>query len=311
MPTKAQLEEQNAELQRQILEAKRQQTKVPVRIESEAEGSHAIDHLTMMDNHEAPDTNREPAEDIAERENSDLSFWNNSWTWVEATTSYGDKPQDKWFINPTAKLVGEVIQGTPLVFGACEVKLMAGEHKQQLEDERERHLNFLRSADQNELISESLDLLTAYQARFIESVQRYLGLQASYEYKVNSNNADEESIEQAQMNKEAAAAQCRGWAARLIALREAYHETVTDDRAYNLTFNFAPVPPAKGKPASREYSIFRWVVSTTLNKVGRRLANSIKSGKMDAERYRIPRPWLTGERKTVQLDANTMLSDFG
>ena len=92
MPTKAQLEEQNAELQRQIKEAKRQSTQVPVTVGADPDsGSHAIDHLTLLDNHEAPDTNKELQEDIDERNNADLSFWNNSWTWAEAANSYGDQ----------------------------------------------------------------------------------------------------------------------------------------------------------------------------------------------------------------------------
>ena len=311
MPTKAQLEEQNAELQAQIAEAKRQSTQVPVTVGAEPDsGSHAIDHLTLLDNHEAPDTNKEPQEDIDERNNADLSFWNNSWTWVEAANSYGDQPQDKWFINPTAKLIGEVMLNAPLVFGACETTLVAGEHRDQLKQERDRHTDFLRTADQSDLISESLDMLTAYQGRYFESVQRYLGLCASYDNQLENKNISEEQLEAAKMRKESAGAQCRAWAARLIALVEAYHSVVTDERAYSLSFNFAPVPPAANKPATREYSLYKWSVTNTLNKVGRRLARSIKDGKMDADKYRIPRPWITGARKTRQLDANTMLSDF-
>jgi len=50
MPTKAQLEEQNAELQAQIAEAKRQSTQVPVTVGAEPDsGSHAIDHLTLLE----------------------------------------------------------------------------------------------------------------------------------------------------------------------------------------------------------------------------------------------------------------------
>ena len=112
------------------------------------------------------------------------------------------------------------------------------------------------------------------------------------------------------MRKESAGAQCRAWAARLIALVEAYHSVVTDDRAYSLSFNFAPVPPAEGKSPTREYSLYKWSVTNTLNKVGRRLARSIKEGKMDADKYRIPRPWMTATKKARQLDANSMLSDF-
>jgi len=326
MPTKKELEQQlesqaaatakvfeeKEALKRQIEEAKRQSTLIPVSKASQDDGgSHALDHGTIYDNHMEPDTNFEPAEDIAARDGNDLSFWNNSWTWVKAAKSYGNKPEDKWFINPTAKLIGEVMLNTPTVFSACEVALVAGSAIEQMKQERERHLEFLRSADSGDLISESLDLMTNYQGRFFEAVQRYIGLSASYQNQVDNPNVNEEQIENAQLRKEDAGKQCRAWAARLIALVESYHSVVSDDRAYKLSFNFDPMPPASGQQPSREYSLLRWAITTTLNKTGRRLARSIKEGKMDAEKYRIPRPWLTEERKTNQLNTNTMLSDFG
>ena len=324
MPTKAQLEEKNSkllerarELERQITEAKRQGTHVPVsveeRINSVAEdegGSHSIDHGTILDNHEAPDTNKYPSEDIEERANADLSFWNNSWTWAKAANSYGNRPQDSWFINPTAKLVGEVMNNAPTIFSACEVALVAGDHMDQLVNERLRHTAFLQDAEAGDLVSEGLDMLTAYQSRYFEAVQRYVGLVSSYENQVSNTKATEERIEQAEMKKHNAGVQCRAWAAKLIALVEAYHSVVSDDRAYNLSYNFAPLPPEDGKPQSREYSLFKWSVTNTLNKVGRRLARSIKDGKMDAEQYRIPRPWLTDEKRGKQIDTNAMISDF-
>jgi hypothetical protein len=327
MPTKAQLEEQlkaaaaeKETLKKEIEEAKRQSTHVPVTVSdkiakgetmSEDTGAHALDHLTILDNHEVPDTNQHPAEDLAEKANADLSFWNNSWTWVHTEKSYGDRPMDSWFINPTSKLIGEVMNNAPTVFSACEVALIAGNHTEQLKAERERHTEFLQAAAPGDLISESLDLMTAYQSRYFEAVQRYIGQAASYENQVNSKNVDEDRLEQAQTRKEESGAQCRAWAARLIALREAYHNVVTDERAYNLTFNFAPLPPKDGQPPSREYSLYRWAITNTLNKIGRRLTRSIKDGKMDAEKYRIPRPWMEQDKVDRQLDTNQMLSDFG
>jgi hypothetical protein len=310
--TKAMLEEENAELMRQIEEAKRQQTHIPVQIGNSEDdgGSHAIDHLTLLDNHEAPDINREPIEDIQARERADLSFWNGSWTWTEAATSYGDRPQDKYFINPTPKLVAEVMNNAPTVFSACEVQLVAGDHKEQLDRERRRHVDFLRDAEAGDIVSEGLDLLTAYQSRYFEAVQRYIGLCASYQNQVDNPNLSQEQLEAAEMKKHNAGGVCRAWAAKLIALVEAYHNVVTDERAYQLTYNFAPMPPEDGKPASREYSLFRWSVTNTLNKVGRRLARSIKDGKMDATKYRIPLPWISEDQKAKTLDANAMLSDF-
>ena len=326
MPTKAQLEEQlalqaaeKAELERQIDEAKRQSTHIPVTVadkiakgseQSEDEGSHALDHGTILDNHMEPDTNLEAVEDIDARNANDLSFWNGSWTWAKAAKSYGNKPQDSWFINPTPKLIGEVMANAPTIFGACEVALIS-KQAEQMTRERNRHLEFLRDAEEGDLVSEALDLLTAYQSRYLESVQRYIGLAASYENQQNNKNITSEQIESAQLRKEDAGKQCRAWAAKLIALVESYHSVVSDERAYNLTYDFAPLPPQDGQPASKAYGLFKWSVTNTLNKTGRRLARSIKEGKMDAEKYRIPRPWLTETQKTHQLDANTMISDFG
>lgn len=313
--TKAMLEEENAVLQEEIKEAKRQaEIGVPVSIEQkldvEEEGSHGIDHMTILDNHEADDTNKYTKEEINERKNADVSFWNNSWAWTESANSYGDKPEDSWFINPTAKLIGEVMTNAPTIYSACEVSLIAGDHVAQMENERGRHLEFLRDAEESDLISESLDLLTSYQGRFFESVQRYIGLVASYENQKNQKNIDEERLESAKMRKHEAGAQCRAWSARLIALVEAYHSVVTDERAYNLSYNFAPLPPAEGQAPSREYGLFKWSITNTLGKVGRRLTRSIKDGKMDAEKYRIPRPWLTEESTEKRLDADELLSDF-
>ena len=310
--TKAMLEEELAEAQRQIAEAKRQATHIPVTVGNSEDdgGSHSIDHLTLLDNHESPDTNKEPSEDIDERNASDMSFWNNSWTWTKAENSYGDKPEDAWFINPTAKLIGEVMHNAPTIFGACEVALVCGDHSDQMDQERLRHKEFLQLALPSDLISESLDLLTSYQSRYFEAVQRYLGVAASYANQVENKNISEEQIESAQLRKEDAGAQCRAWAARLIALVEAYNSVVGDERAYKLSFKFDPLPPQEGRPPSREYSLFKWSVTTTLGKVGRRLARSIKEGKMDADKYRIPRPWMTESQKGKQLNANEMLSDF-
>lgn len=326
MPTKAQLEEQlkeqqkliaadeaeKEELRRQIEEAKRQQTHAPRRIEAAEDdgGSHTIDHMTILDNHMSPDTLSEPAEDIAQRDANDHSFWNNSWTWVHTKRSYGNKPEDSWFINPTPKLIAEVMMNAPTVFSACEVALIAGDHKELMQKERNRHIEFLREASESDLVSESLDLMTSYQSRYFEAVQRYIGLSASYDSRVANPNTDPDQLADAKLRKADAGAQCRNWAARLIALKEAYHDIVTDPRAYNLTFNFAPLPPQNGQPPTREYSLFRWAVTNTLNKIGRRLARSIKDGKMDAEQYRIPRPWLSEERQGHQLKTDAMLSDF-
>jgi len=298
----------------EIAEAKRQQTKTPpVALTAEtmeAEGSHSIDHGTILDNHEMPDTNKEPAEDIKARNEADLSFWNNSWTWTESNNSYGDKPEDSWFINPTAKLIGEVMHNAPTIYSACEVALIAGDHTEQLYIERERHVDFLRMAQEGDLVSEALDLLTAYQSRYFEAVQRYIGLVASYDNQRNSKNIDAERLEGAKMRKHDAGTQCRAWTAKLIALKEGYHSVVTDERAYNLSYNFAPTPPAEGQAPSREYGLFKWSVTNTLNKVGRRLTRSIKSGSMDAEKYRIPRPWLEGAELEKQLDADDLIGDF-
>lgn len=317
MPTKT--KEPKGKKTKEIAEAKRQaaHATVPVtveeRVESVAEddgGAHSIDHLTILDNEEAPDTNKEPVEDIKERTAADLSFWNNSWTWAESANSYGNKPEDSWFVNPTPKLVGEVMTNIPLIYDACEVALVAGEHTEQLSAERHRHHEFIRDAAIGDVVSECLDMLTAYQGRFFEAVQRYVGLTASYDSQRNATNPDAERLEQAKLRKVDAGAQCRTWAAKLIALYEAYHATQTDERAYNLTYDFAPLPPAEGKEPSKAYGLFRWSVNNTLNKVGRRLTRKIKDGSMDADKYRIPRPWLTKAKTENQLDADDLISDF-
>ena len=286
------------------LEAKRQQATQPKNKETADDGSsYRIDHLTDLDNEEAPDTNFEPAEDIAERINNDLSFWGGSWTWVKTERAYGNKPEDHWLINPTPQLIGEVMRHAPLVHNSCETVLL-GEHKDQLENERMRHLDFLRTASDNELISESLDLLISYQNRFFEAVQQYLGRVASYESQAANERLDEETIEEARMRKIEAAASCRGWVARLIALKEAYHEVISDDRAYNLTYDFSP------KRDTNAYNLYRMSVQQAMNKIGRRLTRSVKTGKMDAERYRIPRPWLEEDQKESRKVANEMIDDF-
>jgi hypothetical protein len=324
MPTKTELtpaqkgaitRKRNAEAKAaaQIAEAKRQSTTVPVSItvaEGEWGDGHGIDHGTVLDNHVEPDTNKHPTEDLNAFKSADLSFWNNSWAWTKSENSYGDKPEDAWFINPTPKLIGEVMSNVPTVYSACEVALIAGDHMDQLRRERSRHTKFLQEAEEADLVSESLDLLTSYQGRFFESVQRYIGLVASYESQRDSTNVNESRLEDAKMKKINAGAQCRNWTARLIALREAYHSVVTDERAYNLTYNFSPMPPADNKPASREYGLFKWSITNTLNKVGRRLTRSIKTGSMDAEKYRIPRPWLEQAGVEKRLDADDLLSDF-
>jgi hypothetical protein len=310
MPTKAQLEEklalekeENIKLQEQIQEAKRQQTQIPAsKMSVDDGGSHAIDHLTILDNHEMPDTNLHPAEDIPTDKN-DLSFWGGSWAWNKSDRNYGNKPEDSWFINPTPKLIGEVMNNAPLVHGACEVALLQ-EHKDELDRERKRHLDFLRTANDGEIVSECLDMLTAYQGRFFESVQQYLGRCASYENQANNSRASEEQVEAAEARKLDAAATCRGWVARLIALVEAYHSVQTDERAYNLTYDFSPAPE------SSRYGLYRWTVMQALNKIGRRLTRSVKTGTMDAEKYRIPRPWLDDTHRETKKDADQLLSDF-
>lgn len=301
----------------EIAEAKRQSIVISVTAEDKLnlvaeadDGAHAIDHGTILDNEEQPDTNKYPSEDLKALATADLSFWNNSWCWNEAENSYGNKPQDKWFINPTPDLIAKVMNNAPTIFSACEVSLIAGDQVEQLSRERKRHVEFLRDANVGDIVSESLDLLTAYQSRYFEAVQRYLGLSTSYQNQLNSKNISQEQIESAQLRKEAAGAQCRSWAAKLIALIEGYNATVSDERAFKLTFDFAPLPPDENRPPTREYSLFKWAVTTTLNKVGRRLARSIKEGKMDAAKYRIPRPWLEETQKGTQIKANEMLSDF-
>ena len=310
MPTKAQLEAKLAEekaeklkLQEQIAEAKRQQTQAPVnKMSVDDGGSHSIDHLTILDNHEMPDTNAMPAEDIP-TDSNDLSFWGGSWAWNKSAKSYGDKPEDSWWINPTPKLIGEVMLNAPLVHCACEVALLQ-EHKDELDRERGRHLDFLRVANDGEIVSECLDLLKSYQGRYFEAVQQYLGRCASYDNRASNPNSNDDDIEAAEAKKLEAAATCRGWVARLIALIEAYHAVQTDERAYNLTYDFAP------SPDSSKYGLYRWTVTTALNSIGKRLTRSVKTGKMDAERYRIPRPWLDDTHRETKHKADEMLSDF-
>lgn len=294
MPTKA----------KKHVEAKRQSVHVPAsKLTIDDGGSYAIDHQEYLDSQITPDTSVEPAEDIIARDQSDLSFWGNSWCWAKSQNSYGDKPEDSWFINPTAKLIGEVMHSVPLVHSACEVALLK-EHKEELDRERERHLDFLRTADSAEIISESLDMLTSYQSRFFEAVQRYLGRQASYDNQVNNERAEEDQIEAARLAKVEAGAQCRGWVAKLIALVEAYHAVMSDDRAYNLTYNFSP------KPDTAKFGLYKWSVTSALGRVGRRLARSIKTGSLDAERYRIPRPWLNQQQALTARKADEMIGDF-
>jgi len=294
-------------------EAKRQSVHVHADVIVAAEddgGSHAIDHGTLFDNAVSPDTNKEASEDIAARAIADVSFWNNSWAWTKAARSYGSNPEDSWFVNPTPKLIAEVMNNAPTIHSACEVALIAGSHGEQLEKERARHVEFLRDAQEGDIVLEALDLLTAYQNRFFETVQRYLGLSASYENQCNSDNITDDQLASAKMRKEQAGAQCRAWAAKLIALKEAYHAIISDERAYNLTYAFDPLPPEEGKPATREYNLYRWSITNALNKIGRRLARSIKNGNLDAEKYRIPRPWLNESNTKNQLHADSIISDF-
>lgn len=300
MPTKKELEEKLAAANEQI---KRNKQEADAREAKKQEGSHSIDHGTILDNHEMPDTNKEPLEDIIAREANDLSFWNNSWTWQKANRSYGNKPEDSWFINPTPKLIADVMHNTPLIYGSCEVALL-GTHKDELDRERQRHLEFLRAAADGEFVSECLDLLTSYQSRLFEAVQQYLGRSASYEAQENNERASEDDIEQSRMKKLEAAASCRGWTARLISLHEAYHEVMTDERAYNLTYDFSPTPDTQA------YNLYRWSVTNALNRIGRRLTRSVKNGTMDADRYRIPRPWLEESQKQSRKKADEMISDF-
>lgn len=281
----------------------------PRDLETDADGSHAIDHLTILDNHVSDDTNKEAIEDIKSRNESNLSFWGGSWIWVKAERSYGNKPEDKWFINPAPQLIGEVMRDAPLIHGACELALI-GEHKEQLDRERTRHIDFLRMADGEELISECLDMLTGYQGRYFEAVQRYIGLEASYQTQIHNDRATEEQVELAVMRKKSAGDQCRSWVARLISLREAYQAVISDDRAYNLKYDFAPSPTKGDGSPNDAYGLYKWSVTQALGKIGKRLARSIKSGKMDADKYRIPRPWLEEQQLANQRDANEMVSDF-
>lgn len=317
--TKAELETENVdllsrntELERQIAEATRQSVQIPLTVQPAEDdgGSFRIDHGTILDNHVTPDTNKEAIEDILERDNADLSFWNNSWAWNKSKNSYGNKPEDSWFVNPTPKLIGEVMNWAPMVHTNCRLALEVGEHTEQLAKEKKRHVEFLRSAEQGDIVSESLDLLTAYQNRFFESVQRYIGLCASYDNQVNSAKPDQDRIGNAAMKKGEAASVCRGWVARLLGLIEGYHSVVTDERAYKLSYNFSPAPPDENRAPTKEYGLFKWAVTQSLNKVGRRLARSVKEGKMDAEKYRIPRPWLTEAQLGKQINADALIGDF-
>lgn len=311
MPTNKELEKQVKKLETfvaektaEIEEAKRQAVHIPTSNVTVEEGSHSIDHGTIMDSEFSPDTNAHPSEDLQQMERNDLSFWGNSWAWTKANRAYGNKPEDSWFVNPTPKLIGEVMQNASPVFESCRVALQAGEHKEQMQREKERHLEFLRGAHDAELVSECLDMLTAYQSRFFESLQRYLGLCASYDIVANNAEADADALAESGMKKKTQGNVVRGWAARLIALTEAYHEVVTDERAYNLQFNFNP------QTGTQSYNLFKWSVTNTLNKIGRRLARSIKSGQLDADRYRIPQPWKEEAQKGVQVSSDGMLNDF-
>jgi hypothetical protein len=78
----------------------------------------------------------------------------------------------------------------------------------------------------------------------------------------------------------------------------------SDERAYNLHYNFS------AEPGSSEYGLYRYTVTQALNNIGRRLSRSIKSGKLDAEQYRIPRPWLDETQKDMKAKADEMISDF-
>ena len=312
MPTKAELEaklkeqsEANAEMKAHMDELVKRDKEAAARREGQGDtsGSHAIDHLTILDNHEMPDTNKEPAEDIAQRMQNDLSFWGDSWCWNKSSRSYGNKPEDSWFINPTPKLLGEVMAMAPIVHGQCEVMLL-DKHKEELDVERKRHLEFLRDARDNEIVSECLDLLKAYQGRYFEAVQQYLGRVSSYENQSNRQDASDSDVEKAEARKLESAAVCRRTVAKLIALVEAYHEVQSDERAYNLHYNFS------AEPGSREYNLYRWSVQQALNNIGRRLTRSVKDGKLDAEQYRIPRPWLTETQKDLKKKADNMVSDF-
>jgi ParB-like chromosome segregation protein Spo0J len=141
---------------------------------------------------------------------NDLSFWGDSWCWNKSDRAYGNKPEDSWFINPTPKLVGEVMAMAPIVHGQCEVMLL-DKHKDELdvERQRQRHLEFLRVAQDNELVSECLDMLKAYQGRYFEAVQQYLGRVASYENQKNRQDASDTDVEKSEARKLESAAVCR------------------------------------------------------------------------------------------------------
>lgn len=284
-------------------EARRQSPRATRNLETEPEGSHGIDHGTVYDNAESPDTNHEPAEDIIARNSNDLSFWGGKWTWNRSATSYGDKPEDRWFINPSPQLIGQVMNMAPTIHESCRLVLET-EKEDELNEQRERFLEFLRGAYDSELVSECLDYLTAYQGRFFEAVQQYLGRLDSYDAATNRDDQDEERIEQLRERKVEAARQCRGWTAKLIALVEAYHTVVTDERAYNLQYNFDP------KEGTSQYNLYRYSVTQAMNRIGRRLTRSVKNGSMDADQYRIPKPWTDEDKASSRRKANEMLSDF-
>ena len=147
-------------------------------------------------------------------------------------------------------------------------------------------------------------MLKAYQGRYFEAVQQYLGRMSSYENTSNRNDASEEEIEQSEARKLTSAAVCRRTVAKLIALVEAYHDVQSDERAYNLHYNFS------AEPGSREYNLYRWSVQQALNNIGRRLTRSVKDGKLDADKYRIPVPWKDETQKDLKKKADNMISDF-
>ena len=205
---------------------------------------------------------------------------------------------------PTAQLLGQVMEMAPVIHDSCEAHLV-GTYADQLNRERERHLEFFRSAENSDLVSECLDMLTAYQRRFFEAVQQYLGRSASYDNICNNDNIPESQVEASRLRKQESGNICRNWTARLLALVEAYHSVVSDERAYNLHYNFSP------NPNSADYGLYRWSVQQALNKIGQRLSRSVKNGKLDAAKYNIPRPWLEQEQKSSRRKADEMISDFG
>ena len=291
--------------QEEMKEAHRQEARPSRNAETVAEGSHAIDHGTVYDNAVSEDTNKEPVEDITARNRNDLSFWGGKWTWVESNNAYGNKPEDRWFVNPTPQLIGLVMEEAGKVHDACATVLEnTTEHKETLEMEKLRHLTFFQDAFDGELVSEALDMLNSYQDRFFEAVQQYLGRQESYQALSDRDDSDEERVEQLRERKAQAASLCRHYTAKLISVVTAYHAVVDDERAYNLQYNFRP------KEGTREYNLLRFSVSQSMNRIGRRLARSIKDGKLDAAQYNIPRPWTEEAQKDSRRKADEMISDF-